>query len=311
MFTQGLSIERVLFFRFSYVFWIVYNFASPALLLGIWGFYLFWKKSSFRLSFWFYAVGLLAQVAWSANYFIWDMYAFSLPVYVLFGLPVMLAADRLMRSGRVVRRLALALSITVLLPVVLYPQVPGWYRQGGFFRWFFDSYPETRWVEHTWEPVEYFSNPNKRGYDKVERYVEELFTVLPYQAHLLNSDARIDYPLRYYYRDILRIRTDITHHDLFSPFLNEEKGRKVALRLRELLDHGSAFYTVSVAFPEKVVLDQLYMLYNPRATSNRLETMPLDEYLSSFPAARFERIILFEEEQIWIYRVVPRGPGNE
>ena len=298
-------MERILFFRFSYGFWIVYNFASPALLLGFWGFYLFWKKRAFRLSCWFFFAGIAAQAVWSANYFIWDMYAFSLPVYVMFSLPVTLAVDRLVERKGVVRRVTLALSLTVLLPVLLYGQVPRWYRQGGFFRWYLDSYPETQWVRHTWDPVEYFSNPYKRDYDKVERYVKKLHSVLPQQAHLLDSDCRADYPLRHYYRDIQRVRTDIIHHDLFSPFLTPEKGKKVARKLKDQLDSDNPVYTVSVQYPEKVVLDQLYLLYDPEKEPASLESIPESEYLSSFPGVRFEKIILFEEEEIWIYAMRP------
>jgi hypothetical protein len=305
MFARDLPMERILFYRFSYGFWIVYNFASPAILLGFWGFYLFWKKRAFRLSCCFFFVGFLAQAVWSANYFIWDMYAFSLPVYVLFSLPVTLAVDRLIERQGVVRRLTLALSFTVLLPVLLYGQVPHWYRQGGFFRWYLDGYPETQWVRHTWEPVEYFSNPYKRTYDKVERYVKKLHSVLPQQAHLLDSDCRADYPLRYYYRDIQRVRTDIIHHELFSPFLTPEKGKQVARELKDQLDSGKCVYTVSVLFPEKLVLDQLYLLYEPGRDPASLESLSQSEYLSSFPGVRFEKIVLFEEEEIWIYEMRP------
>jgi len=303
MFSKDMPMERILFYRFSYGFWIVYNFASPALLLGFWGFYLFWKKRAFRLSCWFFFAGFAAQVVWSANYFIWDMYAFSLPVFVLFSLPVMLAIDRLIARKGLVRRTALALSFTVLLPVLLYSQVPYWYRQGGFFRWYFDSYPETQWVRHTWEPAEYFGNPYKRNYDKVERYINKLHSVLPQQAHLLDSDCRADYALRYYYRDVQGVRTDIVHHALFSPFLTPEKGKNVARELKDQLDSGKPVYTVSVLFPEKVVLDQLYLLYDPGRESAYLESLSLSEYLSSFPGVRFEKIMLFEEEEIWIYKM--------
>ncbi len=308
MFTKNLPAERLLFYRFSYVFWFAYNYASPALLMGFWGFYRFWKKRDFRISWWFFVAGLAAQVAWSANYFIWDMYAFSLPVYVMFSIPVILAVNHLLeRKGRV-RIVALALSITVFAPVLLYQQVPQWYRQGGFFRWFYSGYPETQWVKHTWEPVEYFSNPNKRGYDKVERYVEKLYSILPQGAHFLNSDCRADYPLRYYYRDVRQLRTDINHHDLFAPFLTDGQARSVARQLKNHLDGGSHVYTASVSFPERAVLDQLYCLCKPGADPADVASIPESEYLSSFPGVVFEKIMLFEEEEIWIYEMRPSIP---
>jgi hypothetical protein len=306
MFTRGLPLERVVFYRFSYFFWIVYNYASPAVLLGFWGFYLFWKKRAFRLSFSFFITGIAIQAMWSANYFIWDMYAFSLPVYVLFSLPAMLAVDKLIERKGTVRRLTLALSFTLLLPLLIYRQVPRWYSQGGFFRWYIDGYPETHLVKNTWDPVGYFANPDKRTYDKVDRYVRKLCSVLPQQAHLLNSDSRADYPLRYYHCGVLKNRTDIVHHHIFSlSIMNPEEGRKVARRLKRVLDSGKSVYTVSVQHPEKHVLDQLYLLYNPGMDPDSLESISQHEYLSSFPGVRFEKIVLFDEEEIWIYKIVP------
>jgi hypothetical protein len=112
----------------------------------------------------------------------------------------------------------------------------------------------------------------------------------------------------------MKVRTDIVHHDLFSPFIDAEKGREVARRLKARLDGGNAVYTVSVQFPERVVLDQLSLLYEPGRTPDETEststdsreTASTDAYLSRFPGVRFERIVLFEEQDIWIYRMTPK-----
>ena len=307
MFSRELPLSLRRFYRFGFVFWLFYNFASPAFFLGFWGFYLYWKKTRYRLTFWFFILGITALAVWSANYFIWDMYAFSLPVYVMFSLPVILALDRLLYSEGRIRRVFLALSISLLIPVLLYQGVSGLYRKGGFFKWFYDSYPETEWIRHTWDPVEYFSKPNKRNYDKVETYVAELLAVLPQDANLLNSDCRADYPLRLYYRDIKQIRTDIVHYDLFSPFMTDNRGKQVAKQLKGRLENGEPVYTVSAGFPEKVVLDQLYLMYDPTKDQAWLDSLSLDEYLESFPNVRFEKIVLFEEEGIWIYEILPKA----
>ena len=310
MFNVELPLALRRFYRFAYVFWWFYNYASPAFFLGFWGILLFWKKKKYRLLFWFFILGIAVQILWSANYFIWDMYAFSLPVYVMFSLPVTLALDRLLYPGERVRKIILVLSITLLIPVLLYQSVSGWYRKGGFFKWFFDSFPETEWIEHTWEPVEYFSKPNKRNYDKVERYVTELLSVLPQKANLLDSDCRADYALRFYYRDIKQIRTDIIHHDLFSPFMTKAQGKQVAKKLKRKLENGEPVFSVSVGYPEKVVLDQLYLMYDPSKDQAWLDNLSLDGYLESFPRVRFDKIVLFADEEIWIYEMLPEAPDS-
>jgi hypothetical protein len=53
-----------------------------------------------RGCFLFFGLGIAAQVAWSANYLIWDMYAFSLPVYVMLGVPLIVGADALLKRAR-------------------------------------------------------------------------------------------------------------------------------------------------------------------------------------------------------------------
>jgi putative flippase GtrA len=303
MFPRELPSVQRRFWRFNYPFLLFANYPSPALLFGLLGLYLFWRRRRLRTTFLFFLSGIVAQAFWSANYFIWDMYAFSLPVYVLFSLPVILGIDWALGRGPGVRLVILLLAPALLLPVLLYPKVTDWYRRGNFIYRYFESYPEIHWARHTWDPVDYIANPNKRSFDAAERYVEKLYAVLPRNSHLLNSAGRSDYPLRYYYCGIYGMRADIVHHSLLTPLMTINKGKQEARRLKEALARGDPVYTCSLEFPEKVVLDQLYLLYHPEKDLCGLRALSEREYLCSFPGIRFEKIVLFEDEDIWIYRI--------
>jgi len=306
MFTPDMPKDKRRFWRINYLVLQVLNFPSPALPLAYFGFFVFWRKPRFRLTFVFLVVGILAQAIWSANYFIWDMYAFSLPVYVLLAVPLTLAVHWL-ASGRGVRRAALLICLPAfLLPVLVYPRIPIWYRNGGIVRRYFDSYPEVAWTRHTFDAVEYVARPERSRYDKVDRYAESLFNILPYGAHFLSADSRADYPLRYYYRDIKHQRTDIVYHSVFIPLLTSEKARRVAVEIRQCIERGEPVYTASVEYPEKAVLDQLYLLYDSSKNDAALGALCSEEYLRSFPRVRFEKIVMVPQEEVWIYRMSAR-----
>ncbi len=309
MFTKGLSSEKRRFWRINYFVLLLYNFPSPAFILGFYGLYLFYRDRSSRGSFLFFLPGILAQALWSANYFIWDMYAFSLPVYVLFSIPVILAVDHLLQHSPAVRKAVLCIAPTFLLSVLLYAKLPDWYDTVPAIRRYFDHHTELVWARHTWDPVQYFADPNKRNYDEVECYVNQLFSLLPRGAHFLNSDSRSDYPLRFYYRDIYRLRTDINYHSLFSPFLSEEEARRVAIKLKGHLDDGEPVYTASVNYPERMVLNELYHLFDSSTKRTEVARMSTEQLVESFPGLDLEKVILFEEDQIWIYAIRPATDG--
>jgi len=307
MFTPGMPVEPKRFWRIYYFFLLFLNFPSPALAMGFYGLWAFWRKSSFRLTFVFFTTAILVLAVWSANYFVWDMYAFAQPVYVMFSIPVGLAAERLLHAPKNLRLAFLVLLAPILLlPGFIYANLPVWYHDKGFLKGFFESYPQISFTAHTWEPVEYIVNTNKRNYDKVERYANAVFAVLPPGAHFLTSDSRSDYPLRYYYRDLYHIRTDIVYHSLFSAFPTVDYAKALAFGLQQPLERGEPVFTASILYPERLVLDQLFLLNDPSRSLDTIQALSTDEYASSFPGVDFEKIVLFEAEQIWIYRLVPK-----
>jgi hypothetical protein len=102
------------------------------------------------------------------------------------------------------------------------------------------------------------------------------------------------------------MRKDIKHHSLFNPFMSQEEAEKEATQLKTCLDDGAQVYFASLAYPERIVLDNLYVQLDPTKDLDWVSSLPLEEYIDLFPDIGFEKIVLFEEEQVWIYRLIPK-----
>jgi len=127
MFVNEISRTEKRFWRFNYLFLMFVNYPSIALPLGLFGTWVIWKRDVGKVLFIFLAVSAVAQIAWSANYYIWDMYAFALPVYLLFSVPVIYGIDWAVKTSRATRVALVCLVPTMFLPLVLYPAAEGWY----------------------------------------------------------------------------------------------------------------------------------------------------------------------------------------
>ena len=100
MFPTGLSLGERLFWWLFYAFFFVYTFPSAALLFGVIGAWAWLRGVNDRVTLTFFAFTFLAQLVWSSNYLVWDMYAFSLPVYTLFAILVTIGIDWAYRRSR-------------------------------------------------------------------------------------------------------------------------------------------------------------------------------------------------------------------
>jgi hypothetical protein len=305
MFPKDVTPREKRFWRLNYLIVLVFNYPSAAILLALFGFYCFWKKRNLRMTYLFFIVGLAAQVMWSSNFFIWDMYAFSLPVYLLLSLPIVLGIHFLFTRGRVCRIILLLLLPTFFAPPFIYDVISDEGKREGIVKNYFRQYPEWEQAENAWDVVEYLTNPNKRSYSKVDQYAHRIFEILPQEAHFWNSVGRADYPLRLYYRDIYRVRTDIRHHSLFNPFITDEKAKSEAMKMKTYIDKGMTVYIASLSYPERLVLNQLYLLLDPSGDLDRVRNLPVKSFVDTFPVLKFEEIVLFEEERIVIYRIIP------
>ncbi len=221
------------------------------------------------------------------------------------SLPIVLGIHFLFTRGRVCRIILLLLLPTFFTPPFLYNAISKEGKKEGIVKNYFRQYPEWEQAESAWDAVEYLTNPNKRSYSKVDEYVHRIFEILPPEAHFWNSVGRADYPLRLYYRDIYRMRTDIRHHSLFNPFMTHEIAKSEAMKMKTYIDRGVPVYIASLSFPERLVLDQLYLLLDPGGNLDRVSNLSVKSFVDTFPALKFQEIVLFEEERIVIYRIVP------
>jgi hypothetical protein len=73
--------------------------------------------------------------------------------------------------------------------------------------------------------------------------------------------------------------------------------------MKTAIEQGQPVYIASLAFPERMVLDQLYVLLNPEKNLDWVSGLPSDRLKEIFPQIAFEEIVLFRGENISIYRL--------
>jgi hypothetical protein len=180
----------------------------------------------------FLIAALLPQLIWSANYYVWDMYAFALPTYFLMA-PLICRGLAAIRRRLALRRMA---AVSILIPLLLYPNA---FRlqplRGHILR-----YPEAPRVLEAYDPLVYFLDPDKRGYDDVERYVSELFARLPERA--IYYDVNHDYPIVYYYQQIRGLRPDLQCPIHFVFWITEEEAGQILSEIRSHLRAGEPVF---------------------------------------------------------------------
>lgn len=309
MFPTFLSSAEKWRWRLNYLFLLLMNYPSVAFLGGWMGLVAFARNRAFRATFVFFLVGLAAQAVWSSNYMIWDMYAFGLPVWVLFGFAAISGFDYFWKSSRVTRAALLVLLPTLLAGPFLYAKIPSWAGGPGFWRKYFRHF---EYVSNIWDPARYFADPNKSRYDDVERFARRIFEILPQGAVLYDDDGKGFYPLALYYRDVLKVRTDIRHRLIFGPAPDSDSiPRKAAQELLTDLDRGGDVYVSSPYWPERPMLDHLYSRLSGRGGGKPVSPawvarLTVAELERTFPVYELRRVPLFPDRPYFIYHLVLR-----
>lgn len=306
MFPDEMSTARRWKWRLNYLFTWFMNYPSIAFLLGGIGLVAARRLERFRLSLTFFGVALLVQAIWSSNYMIWDMYAFGLPVWVLFSVLVVLGADRLMQAGILWRRALIAALPTLLIPLVLYGQIAVWAQRPGFWKEYFAMYAI---VENLWDPARYFADPNKRRAEGADVVLEQMLAAIPEGAHLYDDDCKGHFPLELYYGGVLGRRTDIDYHALFGPTFDDEQALLRARQMKGLLEAGERVFLSSLHWPERPVMEALYGLIEDERGLPRsdVKSMTLEELEQSFPEYRLRRIHLGGRDDRYIFELLPGG----
>ena len=297
LFATGVPPAQRLFWYGNYLFLLLYNFPSAALLLGGWGIARFARLRRHRAAFVFFAIGLAAQMIWSSHYFVWDMYAFSLPVYVMFGVPVILGVDALLRSSKS-RVWVLA---TLLLPLAIYPAVASASGHSPLLRWYVSLYPDMA-TPALWDPASYVLLPIKRGYRVAETYCRGLFARLPAGAHLWDDDGNGDFVIRYYYRLIRGEGYNFVLHSMFS-YDRGAAAQNDADEMRRVLESGQPVYVSSLLPPAREVLAQLFHAYDPGVSVETLRKASPEALRGACRSLSVSDFPLDDAGSVRIYRI--------
>jgi hypothetical protein len=302
MFTEDMPAATRWRWRANYGFLLLLNYPSLAFAAGWVGLLTWARRRRDRVPLVFFVVGAAAQVLWSSNYFIWDMYAFGLPVWVLFAVPVGLGFDRGLRAGRR-PRVALGLLVpTLLIGPWLHTAVPRWAEEPGFWRTYFSSMA----ARNLYDPAEYFGNPNKRTYTRTEDVLAAYDRTLPPGSHIWDSDSKGYYPYRMYHQRVLGYRRDVSSHLVFGGFMDTQKASALASELHGHLQSDAPVFVSSLTQPERALLNQLYVALDPSAPLARVRALPPRQLAEQFPGWRLEKVPLDGLDDAWIYQFVAR-----
>ena len=306
MFTEGLSRSEMRFWRWNYPFLWLMNFPSAAILLGFYGLVRWVRDREVSGTLVFLLTAMAAQIIWSANYFIWDMFAFSMPVYLMFGVLAGYGLCRLAGTGRKGRLLAFIAVPTFLVPLFLYPALARSGGEGSAVRRYFAHYEVVPTVRPVWNPEPYIINPWKGGFDDVNRVIGPLLERLPEGAVLLAGDPTVDFPLKYYYRSVLGRRPDIELRSIFLPFMNERRALGTARGLLKTLESGRSVYFLSPSYPERAVLIALASLADPPVDARGLAGLDDETFIAAYDAWPLDAEDLTADGSVTLYRLCPR-----
>jgi hypothetical protein len=209
------------------------------------------------------------------------MYAFSLPVYVLLGVPLIVGVDALLSRARA--RLAAPLLATFALPVLLYTGVARFPPLHALLTRYVGRYPEAAYVADLWDPAVYVMNPVRPGYREAERYCLGLMRILPRGTDFWDNDTRADYPLRYYYQEVLGRNLGFELHSQFSLSVTEESARQDARDMLHAMRTGRAVVVSTLGFPMREVLNQLWLLLEPSAVAGEVRGLSAAEFRRRAP----------------------------
>jgi hypothetical protein len=309
MFTAGLSLQEKLFWRGNYLFLIALNYPSTAMIFIVAGFPRLWKRSAFRGAIVFFLIGIAAQIIWSANYFIWDMYAFALPVYVMLGIPLAAGIDGFLKKNRY-PNFRWLIFLTLLIPAVLYPSFSHWPNREKSIDRYIALYPEAERTGGIWDPAEYIFNPIKRNYTDVVAFSEGVLDTLPQGAAYWDDESKAAYPIEFYYQEVKGQRRDVKTNRVFGLVMEEADARRYAKRMLAQLRRGEQVFVSGLVEPEREILNQLYHMLAPTTPMKDIHSQDLNDFRSSFPDFEIVDTPIVPDGSLRIYELRRRNPGQ-
>jgi hypothetical protein len=309
MFTSGLTLPEKLFWRGNYLCLIVLNYPSAAMIFIVAGFPPLWKRSAYRGAIVFLLVGIAAQIVWSANYFIWDMYAFALPVYLMLAIPLAAGIDTFIRNNKV-PNFRWLIFLTFLIPVVLYPSFSRWPNREKSVDRYIALYPEAERTGGIWDPAEYIFNPIKRNYTDVAVFSQGVLNTLPQGSTYWDDESKAAYPIEFYYQEVKGRRRDVKIHRVFGLVMEEADAQRYAKRMLAQLRRGEQVFVSGLVEPEREILNQLYHTLAPVIPMEKIRSLDIDAFRSSFPDFEIIDTPIVPDASLRIYELGRRNPGQ-
>jgi hypothetical protein len=133
--------------------------------------------------------------------------------------------------------LLIAGGLSLVLPLLLYPVVS----RTDLMHRYTEKFDMSAMVRESFDATEYFMNPNKASFGEVESYVDELFSTLPEDAYYF--DNVYNYPVNYYYQDVLNEREDLNCPIVFAFWITEAETTRLANQINSLVERELPVYT--------------------------------------------------------------------
>jgi hypothetical protein len=125
---------------------------------------------------------------------------------------------------------------------------------------------------------------------------------LPRGSHFWENDARADYPLRFYYVEALGRKLNFTLHSQFGLTVTPESSLADAQDMLRALRAGLPVFVSTLGFPEREVLDQLWLLVDPGASADEVRALSAAEFRARTPFG-IEEVPLDPDRSWVVYRL--------
>ena len=192
----------------------IVQFPSPIWILVAIGVYWIGEKAWYARANVSITVIFLINTFFFAQFHTWDKFAFLLPSFLIvayWGIVGIRASLDWMaededKRGKLRNVLYGVMGFCVLWPPFFYRQLPKWGADEGMWHKRFNN----NYTFNTHDCSTYIANPDKSGWDDVDRFAKALFDKLPEKAVFFDDDSRIYYPLNYYFQRQLGYRRDVS-----------------------------------------------------------------------------------------------------
>lgn len=235
------------------------------------------------------AAMFLLNTLYFAAFPTWDRFAYLLPSFIVLAWLGCFALQALRERARASRPATAALlvlgALSVAAPPWVYAQSSRWAAEGG---WLAERY-NPDYAGNIVDLAAFIGNPDKRGYDDVRSFTEQLFAALPEGASYLDDDSRTFHVVR--------------HGQRFE-------GQRPDLELEMVA--AWSFLSWGLSQPEFA-----RRLVRAHKRDQDLFLVSLDEPFSrmlddpGLTGLRFARFPLGEDGQRWIYKLVTASAGEQ